>query len=227
MASVTTLPATYDPASYQASLFGIEDPWVDASCTGSMRTQLDDESWVELVPRWMRGSDIVFGELVARLRWGQREVTMYDKLVPEPRLTSWWSTASGSAEPLPVLRDARIELTRRYAKPFDTIGFNLYRDGRDSVAWHGDSERFVHEDPTVCIVSVGSPRTFQMRPRGGGASLSWLVGHGDLLVMGGRCQHQWEHCVPKAAHVPGPRLSIMFRHHLSEGDGEALRETRA
>ena len=158
----------------------------------------------------------MFGELVARLAWSQRQVTMYDQRVLEPRLTDWWSTADGRREPLPVLADARAALGRHYAKDFDTIGFNLYRNGRDSVAWHADRERFVHEDPVVAIVSVGMPRSFQMRPRGGGPRRDWHVGHGDLLVMGGACQHDWEHRVPKEASAPGSRLSIMFRHDQAD-----------
>lgn len=217
MSTVATFPAVYEPGSYQASLFGLEDPSCDGDFHGAVRTWLDTDSWVELIPRWLRGPDLVFGELVARLRWSQREVVMYDRLLPEPRLTSWWSTSSSADEPLPVLRDARVHLSGHYGKPFDSIGFNLYRDGSDSVAWHGDRERFVHEDPTVAIVSVGAPRPFQMRPRGGGPSQSWLLGHGDLFVMGGACQHDWHHSVPKMAHAAGPRLSIMFRHHVADG----------
>lgn len=211
-----TVPATYHPSSYQASLFGLDDPSCDTGFQRVVRTWLDDDSWVDLVPRWMRGPDLVFGELVARLPWNQREVVMYDRLLPEPRLTAWWSTASPTDEPLPVLAEARRELSRHYRLPFDSIGFNLYRDGADSVAWHGDRVRFTHEDPVVAIVSVGSPRPFQMRPRQGGHSQSWLLGHGDLFVMGGACQHDWLHCVPKVAHVAGPRLSIMFRHHQAQ-----------
>ena len=215
MSTVASLPAAYAPTSYQASLFGIDDPRCDPAFDGLIRTQLDDTSWVELLPRWLQGADIVFGELVARLRWGQREVVMFEQLMLEPRLTAWWDITSPIAEPIAVLGDARTALGSHYDRNFDSIGFNLYRDGRDSVAWHADRERFAHEDPTVAIVSVGSPRPFQLRPRGGGPSQSFLVGHGDLLVMGGACQHDWEHCVPKVAHAHGPRLSIMFRHDLA------------
>lgn len=215
MSTVALHPASYEPTSYQASLFGLDDPAIDPSFAGIVRTQIDERSWVDLLPRWLRGADLVFGELVARLRWSQRDVVMFDKQMIEPRLTAWWSTMSDVPEPLAVLGDARAALTHHYRRPFDSIGFNLYRDGRDSVAWHGDRERYVHEDPTVSIVSVGSPRPFQMRPRGGGPSQTWMLGHGDLLVMGGASQHDWEHCVPKVAHVSGPRLSIMFRHHLA------------
>src|SRR4029453_6203514 len=92
-------------------------------------------------------------------------VVMWERKVDEPRLTAWWGTGDGGPEPLPVLATARSVLSERYGKPFDSIGFNLYRDGRDSVAWHGDRERFHREDPTVAIVSVGARRGFHMRPR--------------------------------------------------------------
>jgi alkylated DNA repair dioxygenase AlkB len=213
----------YQPSSYQASLFGVGEPACDPNFDGAVRTPLDDQSWIELVPRWLSGPDRVFSELVAGLQWNQRDVVMYDRLLPEPRLTAWWSTSSTAAEALPVLLEARTALAMRYGRPFDSIGFNLYRDGSDSVAWHGDRERFAHEDPIVATVSVGAPRPFQMRPLGGGHSVSWLLGHGDLFVMGGACQHDWQHCVPKVARTTGPRLSIVFRHHLG---GEPLKGLR-
>ncbi len=220
--SLSTAPAPAIDA-WQGSLFAFDDPAVDPQLLGVERVHLDDESWIDFLPGWMLGADLVFGELVARLPWRQREVTMYERVLPEPRLTAWWTEvddgagdgAGGGAEPLPVLAEARAALSRHYTRPFDTIGFNLYRDGRDSVAWHGDRERYLHEDPVVAIVSVGAPRAFLVRRRGGGPSQGWHVGRGDLLVMGGRCQHDWEHCVPKVTGPTGPRLSIMFRHDLA------------
>ena len=200
---------------WQQCLFAFEEPSIDRTFATLTRTWLDDDSWVDHAPQWLHGADRIFGELIAVLPWKQREVTMYDRRLPEPRLTAWWDVASPHLEAQPVLADARAALTSRYARPFDSIGFNLYRDGHDSVAWHSDRERYELEDPTVAIVSTGQPRSFHMRSRGGGASRTWQVGHGDLLVMGGSCQHDWEHCVPKVA-VAGPRLSIMFRHNLAE-----------
>ena len=67
------------------------------------------------------------------------------------------------------------------------------------------------DDPVVATVSVGAPRPFRLRPRGGGRSHSFDLGRGDLLVMGGSCQHDWEHTVPKVR-AAGPRISITFRH---------------
>jgi len=223
MASVADADLT---PGYQGCLFALDEPVVDATFAELERIQLDERSWVDIARGWLGGADVVFGQLVERLAWRQRQVVMYDRHLPEPRLTSWWDGRDGGTAPLPVLDDARAALSRRYGRPFDSLGFNLYRDGRDSVAWHGDRERFVHADPVVAIVSVGAPRAFHLRPRRRPGDPSraherrrFVLGQGDLFVMGGRCQHEWEHAVPKSAHVEGPRLSVMFRH-LERVDGD-------
>ena len=138
-------------------------------------------------------------------------IAMFDQIVDEPRLVHWWSADSDHDEPLPVLAEMRGALSERYGRDFDSIGFNLYRDGRDSVAWHGDRHRHHVTDPVVAIVSVGARRPLRIRPRGGGPSFGWDLGRGDLFVMGGACQHDWEHCVPKRR-AAQPRMSITFRH---------------
>jgi alkylated DNA repair dioxygenase AlkB len=93
-----------------------------------------------------------------------------------------------------------------------SAGLCLYRDGRDSVAWHGDTiGRGASEDTVVALLSFGSPRTLALRPRGGGPGLAFRIGHGDLLVMGGSCQRTWEHAVPKTARAVGPRVSVQLR----------------
>jgi alkylated DNA repair dioxygenase AlkB len=198
--------------AWQASLFGSDPPDVDEDFRGLERHRLDEASWLDYVPRWLRGSDEVFAELVARTEWRQRRVVMYDRVLDEPRLTWWWSEPDDvAALPLPVLDRMRRVLSDRYGHHFDSVGLNLYRDGTDSVAWHGDRIRLSQVDPLVLIVSVGAPRPFLVRPRGGGSSQAWLLGHGDLLVMGGAVQHDWEHTVPKVASA-GPRLSVTYRH---------------
>jgi len=200
--------------SWQASLFAGDTLAVDHDFTSLARRQLDDDSWVDHAPGFLAGADGLFDTLITELPWRQREVVMFDRKLAEPRLTWWWNVADGKREPLPVLAELRAALTGRYERTFDSIGANWYRDGRDSVAWHGDRERHLPQ-PLVAIVSLGTPRPFLLRRTGGGASIPFALGHGDLLVMGGRCQHEWQHCVPKVAKA-GPRISVTFRHHTDE-----------
>lgn len=178
----------------------------------AIRTELDARTWIDYAPGWLSGADHVLDELLERLPLRQRTgIRMFDRIVDEPRLSAWWSTSADLPEPLDLLHDMRLLLAERYDEPFDSIGFNLYRDGSDSVAWHGDRHRHVVTNPVIAIVSVGTPRPLKLRPRGGGRSWSWSLGDGDLFVMGGACQHEWEHAVPKVRTTNGPRLSITFR----------------
>jgi alkylated DNA repair dioxygenase AlkB len=140
---------------------------------------------------------------------------MYDREVDVPRLLSFYSETDRLPDPL--LLQARSALNAHYRdlrEPFVTAGLCYYRDGRDSVAWHGDRiGRGAKEDTLVAIVSIGEPRALLLRPRGGGAgqTIRNLLGHGDVVVMGGSCQRTWEHCVPKTTKPVGPRISIQFR----------------
>lgn len=194
---------------------------IDASFSGLARLQLDPTSWVDYEPGWVSGSDELFADLVANAEWGQRSRHMYGRVVEEPRLTSWWRASTGRPLEPPVLERMRRLLSDRYGVELDSMGLNLYRDGRDSVAWHGDRIARHIAEPLVAIVSVGEPRTFLLRPApgnddvppGGRRSLSFDLGRGDLLVTGGACQRRWQHTVPKVARA-GPRISITFRHGL-------------
>jgi alkylated DNA repair dioxygenase AlkB len=195
---------------FQSSLFGDAAPSVDAAFSELRRRELDDRCWIDFAPDWLAGADGVFTALADGLPWRQRTVTMYERRLPEPRLTWWWSESAG-AEPFEILASARRALSEHYGQHFDTIGCNWYRDGDDSVAWHGDLRGPRLAEATIAIVSVGDRRPFRLRPRTGGRSISYELGHGDLLVMGGACQHHWQHAVPKVR-AAGPRISITYRH---------------
>lgn len=198
--------------AWQASLFGTAEPAIDASFTGVERTELADGAWVDHLPGWLGGADVVMKELVRTAPWRSSTRPMYDRVVAVPRLTAWWTwTEVQRADLPPVLEDIRVALSARYDRFFTSCGCNLYRDGHDSVAWHGDRIKRDLVDAHVAIVSVGEPRKLLLRPEGGGRSLAFKLGGGDLLVMGGTCQRTWEHCVPKTVSA-GPRLSITYRH---------------
>jgi alkylated DNA repair dioxygenase AlkB len=185
------------------------------------RTVLGDGAWVDVRPGWVTGADDLFVRLVHDVPWYAERRQMYDRVVDVPRLLKFYG--DGEALPDPLLEEARDRLSAHYAaelgEPFTTAGFCYYRDGRDSVAWHGDTiGRSRTEDTMVAIVSFGEARRLLLRPRrapgasgSGGGTISFALGHGDLLVMGGSCQRTWEHAVPKTAKPVGPRISVQFR----------------
>ncbi|MGD0555536.1 MAG: alpha-ketoglutarate-dependent dioxygenase AlkB [Streptosporangiaceae bacterium] len=177
------------------------------------RTALTSGAWVDVQHGWLAGSAPVFERLLSEVPWRAERRRMYDKTVDVPRLLCFYG--EGDALPSPVLATARDLLNAYYqAEPLITAGMCLYRDGQDSVAWHGDTiGRGLSEDVMVAILSLGAPRPLVLRPRGGGQSVRFELGHGDLVVMGGSCQRTWEHAIPKTAHQVGPRISIQFRAH--------------
>lgn len=170
-------------------------------------------AWVDVQRDWLSDPDAVLATLVADVPWRAERRAMYDRVVDVPRLV--FTYQMGETLPHPSLERARDELSAHYrpelGEPFVSAGCCYYRDGNDSVAWHGDNiGRGSTQDTMVAIVSVGDPRRLLLRPRGGGESVAVTMGHGDLVVMGGSCQRTWEHAVPKVAHA-GPRLSVQFR----------------
>lgn len=199
------------PVDFQTSLFA--DAAVTPAVLAPERRELSNGAWLDVQRSWLATPDDVFTALVERVPWRSERREMYDAVVDVPRLVHTY--LAGDPLPHPALEQARADLSAHYhpelGEPFVSAGCCYYRDGRDSVAWHGDTiGRGRSQDTMVAIVSVGDPRRLMLRPRGGGASIAVTMGHGDLVVMGGSCQRTWEHSVPKVAHS-GPRLSVQFR----------------
>lgn len=196
---------------FQTSLFDAA-----ASEVTTERRALSAGAWVDVARDWLPDADDVFATLVRDVPWRAERRAMYDRVVDVPRLV--FTYMIGDELPHPALADARERLTQRYAaelgEPFRTAGCCYYRDGRDSVAWHGDTiGRGATDDTMVAIVSVGDPRRLHLRPRDPerrDEAFAVEMGHGDLVVMGGSCQRTWEHAVPKVA-AAGPRISVQFR----------------
>jgi alkylated DNA repair dioxygenase AlkB len=197
----------------QASLFA-EAEGVGPGPLRTVRTDLGRGAWIDLQPGWLRGADTLFERLAAGVPWHAERRPMYDRVVAVPRLLCFYD--EDDPLPDPVLARSRAALTGHYrtelGEPFRTAGLCYYRDGQDSVAWHGDTTgRGKREDTMVAIVSLGAPRALCLRPRGGGDGVRHALGHGDLIVMGGSCQRTWEHAVPKTSRPVGPRISVQFR----------------
>jgi alkylated DNA repair dioxygenase AlkB len=191
--------------AWQPSLLDEPVPAFDPDFRTASHRDLGAGAWIDVVPGWVRGADALFAAVLADAPWAEHERWMYERKVVEPRLTT-----RGWSDPPPAVGEMAAALSERYDRDLSSVSANLYRDGRDSVAWHGDRIGRERDDTLVAILSLGSPRRFMLRPAGGGRSLRLLPAPGDLLVMGGTIQRTWQHTVPKVARA-GPRVSVMFR----------------
>ncbi|ORI13665.1 alpha-ketoglutarate-dependent dioxygenase AlkB [Rhodococcus sp. 1163] len=197
----------------QGSLFTDGDEDFGPLGSTVTRRTLTNGAWIDVRPGWASTMDL-FDRLVTDVDWRAERRQMYDRVVHVPRLVRFYSELESWPEAR--LLEAKSTLDAHYraelGEPFATAGLCYYRDGSDSVAWHGDNlGRSATEDTMVAIVSLGATRQLMLRPRGGGASLKFTLGHGDLIVMGGSCQRTWEHAVPKSTRATGPRVSVQFR----------------
>jgi alkylated DNA repair dioxygenase AlkB len=192
---------TWQPSLLDAAAATSFDPAFD----GARRRFLGQGAWVDVVPRWCAGADQLFEAVLHAAPWTSRTRVLWERVVAEPRLTtgSW-------ADPPALLPAMARALSGRYGIDLSAVSANLYRDGNDSVAWHGDTAGRRRDTTVVAILSLGEPRRFLLRPKGGGSSIRLTPGHGDLVVLGGTCQRTWDHSVPKQA-AARSRISVQFR----------------
>jgi alkylated DNA repair dioxygenase AlkB len=191
----------------QPSLFTGEAPGCDPTLRDLRRTDLGAGAWIDHLPGWVTGHEAVLEALWTTMRWHAQRRQMYDRTVDVPRLVAGWPD-DGAGHPL--LGEMHAILSAHYARPLPCVSLAAYRDGRDSVAFHGDRLGPARDDAVVAIVAVGARRRFLLRPAGGGGSRALDSGEGDLLVMGGTCQRTWQHAVPKVSRAD-LRITIQFR----------------
>jgi alkylated DNA repair dioxygenase AlkB len=191
---------------WQLSLLGRGEPVVDESFRELERIELAPGSFIDRVPGWVDGDQTLLEELLSTVCLQSERRMMYERMVDVPRLTA--AVPEDGRHPL-LVRMATA-LSRRYGEDLSSVTLAFYRDGNDSVAWHRDRELADRPTATVAIVSLGGPRRFLVRRAGGGPSTAFSVGLGDLMVMGGDCQRDFEHAVPKTSRA-APRMAVMFR----------------
>ncbi|MCH9674812.1 MAG: alpha-ketoglutarate-dependent dioxygenase AlkB [Gammaproteobacteria bacterium] len=191
----------------QSSLFDFGPTLFDCALARNQRAWLSPSTWVDYLPNWLEGAESVFRALQAEADWQHGSRLMYERVVDVPRLTA---PAPSSGTTADLLRSVADSLACYYGQNFSSVSLAWYRNGQDSVAPHADKIAAHWPDPTIAIVSVGAPRRFILKSKQGGPSQRFSLGWGDLLVMGGTCQRDWLHGVPKTR-LAEPRISIVFR----------------
>lgn len=184
------------------------DPRIDVGAFDyAIEHRLDDRSWITHVPGFVVGHGQLLTQLTTLEGWEQRRRWMYNRVVDEPRLTAEYGDLSQAPQ---IIVELATTLARRLDTPYDRVWMNWYRDNADGTGWHAD--RPANKAPTAVIpvLSLGATRRFLVRPVGGGPSTVFAPAGGDLIIMGGRCQRDWQHCVPKQKAIAGPRMSLNF-----------------
>jgi alkylated DNA repair dioxygenase AlkB len=185
------------------------DAVIDASFASAVRTELDATSWIDHVPGWLGGSDALLDQLLSVAAWEQRSRWMFTQMVVEPRLTAEYPDLTTA--PVAALEPIGAALSQRYGVVYDGLWINQYRTQDDSTSWHADWPSCKRDTCIVPVLSLGARRRFLIRPRAGGRSHVFQPDGGDLIVMGGRCQRDWVHCVPKQKAPAGVRVSVNFQ----------------
>jgi alkylated DNA repair dioxygenase AlkB len=194
-------------SAQQRSLFDGGEPRFDPRLHRLCRIPLDEGAWIDHIPGWLEGHESLLDTLWETTRWQSHRRRMYERIVDVPRLVA---TLPDDGPGHPVVTEIADALSAHYFRDLFDVSLAAYRDGRDSVAFHGDRLGIRRADAIVAIVSIGFARRFLLRPAGGGASRAFNLGRGDLIVMGGACQLTWEHAVPKVARAE-LRISVQFR----------------
>ncbi|CAG9466787.1 unnamed protein product [Pedinophyceae sp. YPF-701] len=201
---------------------------------GTGRLEISEGSWVIYKPGFFPPDECreAFETLRKEVNWQQRELTIVGRKVMQPRLVALAAddpdfryTYSGMTL-VPDAFHPEVDRLRRAAEEasgakYNSVLLNFYRSGKDHNSWHADDESLYGESPTIASISLGIPREFQMKRRasrgaagdvsGPGTRLTWTLGPGDLLVMGGRCQTDWLHRIPQRKQLEGERINLTFR----------------
>jgi alkylated DNA repair dioxygenase AlkB len=195
---------------WQPNLFASHgEVTVDTAFGAGQRTRLDAGSWVEVFPGWLSGADALFGRLAEAVPWQEHFRWLFRQRFLEPRLTAEYRQLA--VVPHPALITAAEALSRHYGVRYDNLWLNLYRSGADSTGWHRDRFSCRRPECIVPVLTLGTTRRFLLKPRAGGASVAFRPSAGDLVVMGGRCQEEWVHSVPKVPGGLGARISVNFQ----------------
>jgi alkylated DNA repair dioxygenase AlkB len=194
---------------------------------------LTDQSMVSHVPAFIdtQAGDALFENLDTSLRFSRPLISMFGRRHQLPRDVAWiaednreYGYSGISTKPIAwplFLLPVRRLVEQAANSTFNSVLVNRYVDGSDCVAWHSDDEPELGANPVVASLSLGATRRFLMRNKITKEKTAFELAHGDLLVMRGACQAEFEHCVPRTKRVSGSRINLTFRNVLAPTRYEA------
>jgi alkylated DNA repair dioxygenase AlkB len=177
------------------------------SLVAATHHRLDDHSWLTHAHGFLTGHRQLLDLLSTDKGWEQRSRWMYNRVVDEPRLTNEFQSLTTAPALVCEIADA---LSDHCGVRYDGVWMNWYRDHRDGTGWHADRPANLAATAAVPVLSLGAARRFLIRPAGGGPSTVLVPDGGDLVIMHGRCQRDWQHCVPKQRKPATARMSLNF-----------------
>nr|ACH87585.1 hypothetical protein [Dunaliella viridis] len=178
-----------------------------------------------LPPQQSSETGDLFKRLMRESSFEQRDIFVMGKRHKQPRLTAYYATDlergtftySGllniPSPFTPFLEHLKSSVQECVKEEFDSVLLNYYRDGSDTVGWHADNEKLYGDTPTIASLSFGSARDFILRKiEDNSDKYKFTLGPGDLLVMKGKTQQQWQHTVPRRSppQAIGPRINLTF-----------------
>ena len=165
--------------------------------------------WEQFFPR--SESDHYYQKFISDTPWAQYRRKMYDKIVPDPRLTAWYGKNGNEWTPELLAIKSKVEAVA--GVQFDGVLLNYYRDGNDSVSWHSDNLPASGKATPIASVTFGEKRIFKVRhkTRKDIPQVSIPLTHGSFLLMGETMQLYYEHHIPKTAMKISSRINLTFR----------------
>ena len=174
----------------------------------------DERGRITYTPRFIDSetAHAWFAELRGSVPWRSERRMMYDREVDVPRLIGHFRLDPPSSSTPPAILDAARRVVDRLELPFNSVGLNLYRDGRDSVAPHNDHLNELRDGFPIALVSLGATRRMTIRAKAQPRRVIHVdLEAGSLLVMDYATQIHYTHAVPKTIGEVGERISLAFR----------------
>ena len=174
----------------------------------------DERGRITYTPHFVdpRTADAWFAELRHAVAWASQRRVMYEREVDVPRLMGHVRLDPAPASTPEAILLAARRVTDALNVPFNSVGLNLYRDGRDSVAPHNDHLSEIRKGFPIALVSLGATRLMTIRAKEAPRRTMHIdLAHGSLFVMDFTTQLHYTHAIPKTSAAVGERISLAFR----------------